>query len=71
MIYDRFDDLFLQILQIKEFVVKLKGKELKNFKLIFYNQNFALWRLDLMWEFIWGDVEYERMFEVFKNNKII
>lgn len=71
MIYDRFDDLFSQILQIKEFVVKLKGKELKNFKLIFYNQNFALWRLDLMWEFIWGDVEYERMFEVFKNNKLI
>ena len=71
MIYDRFDDLFSQILQIKEFVVKLKGKELKNFKLIFYNQNFALWRLDLMWEFIWGDVEYERMFGIFKNSKII
>ena len=69
--YERFGDLFLQILQLKKFVVNLRGNELKNFKLIFYNQNFALWRLDLMWEFIWGDVEYERMFEIFKNSKII
>lgn len=69
--YERFGDLFSQILQLKKFVVNLRGNELKNFKLIFYNQNFALWRLDLMWEFIWGDVEYERMFEVFKNSKII
>ena len=69
--YERFVDLFSQILQLKKFVVNLRGNELKNFKLIFYNQNFALWRLDLMWEFIWGDVEYERMFEVFKNSKII
>ena len=69
--YERFEDLFSQILQLKKFVVNLRGNELKNFKLIFYNQNFALWRLDLMWEFIWGDVEYERMFEVFKNSKII
>lgn len=71
MKYDRFDELFTQILQLKKFVVNLRGNELKNFKLIFYNQNFALWRLDLMWEFIWGDVEYKRMFEVFKNSKII
>ena len=69
--YERFGDLFSQILQLKKFVVNLRGNELKNFKLIFYNQNFALWRLDLMWEFIWGDVEYERMFEIFKNSKII
>lgn len=69
--YERFGDLFSQILQLKKFVVNLRGNELKNFKLIFYNQNFALWRLDLMWEFIWGDVKYERMFEVFKNSKII
>lgn len=69
--YERFGDLFSQILQLKKFVVNLRGNELKNFKLIFYNQNFALWRLDLMWEFIWGDVEYKRMFEIFKNSKII
>lgn len=69
--YERFGDLVSQILQLKKFVVNLRGNELKNFKLIFYNQNFALWRLDLMWEFIWGDVEYERMFEIFKNSKII
>ena len=69
--YERFGDLFSQILQLKKFVVNLRGNELKNFKFVFYNQNFALWRLDLMWEFIWGDVEYERMFEIFKNSKII
>lgn len=71
MMYDCFDDLFSHILQIKSFVVKLKGKELKNFKLIFYNQDFPLWRLDMLWEFIWNDIEYTTMLKVFINNKII
>lgn len=71
MIYDRFDDLFSHILQMKKFVVNLKGNELQNFKLVFYNQKFPTWRLDLMWEFFWGDVEYQTMFKIFSNSKII
>lgn len=69
--YERFGDLFSQILQLKKFVVNLNGNELRNFKFVFYNQKFPTWRLDMLWEFIWSDVEYERMFEIFKNSKII
>lgn len=69
--FERFEDLFLKILQIKDFVIKLKGKELRNFKLIFYNQKFSQWRLDMLWEFIWDDIDFEKLIEVFKNSRII
>lgn len=69
--FERFEDLFLKILQIKDFVIKLKGKELRNFKLIFYNQKFSRWRLDMLWEFIWDDIDFEKLIEVFKNSRII
>ena len=68
--YD-FKELFSQICEIKEFVLKLKLKELANYKIVFYNQNFATWRLDMLWEFIFDDIEYDTMKRVFENNKII
>lgn len=66
-----FAELFGRICEIKNFVLKLNNEELRNYKTVFYNQKFAVWRLDLMWEFIWGDIDYETMYYIFKNNKLI
>ena len=69
--FDSFKALFSQICEIKQFVVKLSCKDLKNYKIVFYNQEFPKWRLDLIWEYFWNDVDYETMIYIFKNNKII
>lgn len=71
MICDNFKQLYLLICEIKDFVLKLDIEDLRNYKMVFYNQNFPAWRLDMMWEFIWGDIDYETMENIFKNNKII
>ena len=71
MIRDDFKQLYSVICEIKNFVLKLNNEDLRNYKVVFYNQNFATWRLDMMWEFIFGDVDYETMTFIFKNNKII
>lgn len=71
MICDNFKQLYLLICEIKDFVLKLDIEDLQNYKMVFYNQNFPAWRLDMMWEFIWGDIDYETMENIFKNNKII
>lgn len=68
---ESFVELFKHICQIKEFVLSLNSEDLRNYKNVFYNQSFPVWRLDLMWEFIWGDVDYETMFYIFENNKLI
>lgn len=49
--FDSFKALFSQICEIKQFVVKLSCKDLKNYKIVFYNQEFPKWRLDLIWEY--------------------
>lgn len=66
-----FKRLFSVICEIKEFVLKLDIEELKNYKVVFYNQNFPSWRLDILWEFIWNDIDYETMEYIFKNSKLI
>lgn len=68
--YD-FKQLFALICEIKQFVLKLNTEELKNYKIVFYNQEFPAWRLDMLWEFIFDDIDYETMEYIFKNNKII
>ena len=69
--YDHFSLLFADICEIKEYVIHLWGKDLKDFKKQFYQQPFPKWRLDLMWEFIWNDIDYPTMFYIFRNAKII
>jgi hypothetical protein len=59
--FDRFDNLFSAIRQIKQFVVKLSSAELTDYKLVFYNQEFQKWKLDLLWEYIWDDREFEEV----------
>lgn len=66
-----FKCLFLKICDIKKNVLKLKSEDLKKYKSSFYSQNFPKWRLDLMWEFIWDDVDFETIKYIFENNRII
>lgn len=66
-----FSMFFEYICDNKEFVLKLNSQNLEKYKAIFYGQNFPEWRLDMLWEYIWGDIDYLTMFYVFKKNKVI
>ena len=68
---EEFKRLFLAICEIKVVVINSKGKDLANFKMIFYNQNFPKERLDMLWSFIWGDIDFEMLTQIFKNTKLI
>lgn len=66
-----FKRLFSAICEIKDFLSTLNVKDLKNYKMIFYNQKFPKWRLDMLWEFINDDLEYKWVEKVFKDKNII
>lgn len=59
-------ELAYVICQKKENVVKLSRKELKEYKITFYSQKCKVWQLDLLWEYIWGDVTFEEVEKIFK-----
>ena len=71
MQYNNFKDLFSQICEIKKYVVKLNTNELRKYKILFYKLKFPLWRLNLMWEYIWGDIEYDRLKYIFESSNVI
>lgn len=54
------------ICQKKENVVKLSRKELKEYKTTFYSQKYRKWQLDLLWEYIWGDISFKEIKNIFK-----
>ena len=54
------------ICQKKENMVKLSRKELKEYKTSFYSQKYREWQLDLLWEYIWGDITFEEVKKIFK-----
>lgn len=54
------------ICQKKENVVKLSRKELKEYKTTFYSQKHRKWQLDLLWEYIWGDISFKEIKNIFK-----
>lgn len=54
------------ICQKKENMVKLSRKELKEYKIAFYSQKYREWQLDLLWEYIWGDISFEEVKKIFK-----
>lgn len=66
-----FKRIFLAICEIKEFVITLNSKDLEIFKMIFYNQDFPKERIDMLWNFIWGDIDLETLTRIFKNTKLI
>ena len=71
MNYYSFKELFAHICEIKSFVLQLSMKDLRNYKIVFYSQKVPYWTLNIMWEFIWGDKDYETMQMIFINAKLI
>ena len=64
-------ELFKNVCEIKQYVLKLDYEALKKFKEIFYKKEIAKWQLDLIWEFFWNDREYEEVKFILENKKII
>ena len=54
------------VCKTKESVVKLSSENLKKYKTNFYSQPFKIWQLDLLWEYIWGDISFEEIKNIFK-----
>ena len=50
----------------RNFVVKLSNENLKKYKTNFYSQSFKTWQLDLLWEYIWGDISLKEIKKIFK-----
>lgn len=59
-------ELALDICQNRINVLKLSRKELKEYKTTFYSQKYGVWQLDLLWEYIWGDISLEEIKRIFK-----
>ena len=54
------------VCKTKESVVKLSGENLKKYKTNFYSQPFKKWQLDLLWEYIWGDISLKEIKNIFR-----
>ena len=50
----------------KESVVKLSIENLRKYKTNFYSQPFKNWQLDLLWEYIWGDISLKEIKKIFR-----
>ena len=50
----------------RNFVVKLSNENLKKYKINFYSQSFKIWQLDLLWEYIWGDISLKEIKKIFR-----
>ena len=47
-------------------VLKLSSKDLRKYKTTFYSQKYRVWQLDLLWEYIWGDITFEEIKKIFR-----
>ena len=54
------------VCKTKESVVKLSSENLKKYKTNFYSQHFKIWQLDLLWEYIWGDITFAEIKKIFR-----
>ena len=50
----------------KESVVKLSNENLKKYKADFYSHPLKKWQLDLLWEYIWGDISLKEIKKIFR-----
>lgn len=50
----------------RNFVIKLSNENLKKYKTDFYSQPFKTWQLDLLWEYIWGDISLKEIKKIFR-----
>ena len=54
------------VCKTKESVVKLSIENLMKYKTNFYSQSFKTWQLDLLWEYIWGDISLKEIKKIFR-----
>ena len=54
------------VCKTKESVIKLSSENLKKYKTDFYSQPFKKWQLDLLWEYIWGDISLKENKKIFR-----
>lgn len=47
-------------------VIKLSSETLKKYKNDFYSQPILKWKLDLLWEYIWGDISLKEIKKIFR-----
>ena len=47
-------------------MLKLTNEELKEFKQNFYKIPQKSWKLDLLWEYLWGDITFEEVKKIFR-----
>lgn len=59
--YKNFKELFKDIKKIKKEVRLLFGKDLINYKKMWFSQNFSKANLNWCWEYIWDDITYEEL----------
>ena len=50
----------------RDFVVKLSNENLKKYKTNLYSQPFKIWQLDLLWEYIWGDISLKEIKKILR-----
>ena len=50
----------------RNFVVKLSNENLKKYKISFYSKPCKIWQLDLLWEYIWGDISLKEIKKIFR-----
>ena len=50
----------------RNFVIKLSNENLKKYKTNLYSQPFKIWQLDLLWEYIWGDISLKEIKKIFR-----
>lgn len=69
--YKEFKLLFADICEIRANVIKLSGKDLYKARCWLYSQPFSQWKLNLIWEYVWSDITYDEIYNIFKNNRLI
>lgn len=66
-----FQDFFYEICDIKDFIVKFNYIELSIFKRYFYGFNYPKWKLDLIWEYVFDDIDYNSIVDIFLKSRAI
>ena len=54
------------VCKTKKSVVKLSIENLRKYKTNFYSQPFKIEQLDLLWEYIWGDISLKEIKKIFR-----
>ena len=54
------------ICQIRHNVIKLNNEKLKKYKTALYSTPFKQWQIDLLWEYIWGDISLKEIKKIFR-----